>query len=145
MSTSIPRLKPYRPVFPHEMHVRRVVLKPFRRPPQPTARMRRVSLVPVEIAPVRPESNADFVMPPNKGITDVNVTNHGGAIAPDIPVQLIFWGSSWNQGSASHLANQFTKAVALLLSGPYFSGLKQYGISRAPVLCNPALAVTSSK
>lgn len=143
MSPTVPQLKRYRPPYPHEIQLRPAGLnEPLKRPPRPNAHMRRVGLVQAETAPAMVENYGDLVMPPNNGIAGTKVTNHGGGVASGIRVQLVFWGSSWNLDPANHLARKFVRTVALLLAGPYYSGLKQYGISIPPVLCNPALVVT---
>src|SRR5947209_6989870 len=64
------------------------------------ARTRRIGIVPAApAAPVLgdiPVQNADgFTFPANVGETDTTVVNHGGTVAPGVPVQLIFWGSTW--------------------------------------------------
>jgi hypothetical protein len=54
------------------------------------------------------------------------VTDHGGTKLNSPPVYLIFWGSDW-QGVDSQLAADIQARAATLLSGPYLSGLTQYG------------------
>jgi hypothetical protein len=67
---------------------------------------------------------ADLVFPPNSGLGQPNVTNHGGAIAPGVPVQIIYWGSVWVNGANSSFSTQFTNAAQLLFNGPYYSALR---------------------
>jgi hypothetical protein len=77
------------------------------------------------VAPVR----LDTTFPPNIP-PPVNLTNNGGAIGTADPVQLIFWGSAWNQSSTNPSAGAIIAAVQTILKGPYMSGLRQYGVKR---------------
>jgi hypothetical protein len=63
----------------------------------------------------------------------ISLTNNGGSIATGAPVQLIFWGSVWNQEATSPSAGQIVTAVQNVLAGPYMSALRQYGIKRSPL------------
>jgi hypothetical protein len=69
------------------------------------------------------------------------LSNGGGAIASGNPVQLIFWGSAWDQASTSPSAATIVAAVQRILKSPYLSGLRQYGIGRCPF--GGALVATS--
>lgn len=62
----------------------------------------------------------------------VTLTNNGGAIGTADPVQLIFWGSAWNQPATTPSAASIVAAVQTILAGPYLSGLRQYGVKRCP-------------
>jgi hypothetical protein len=56
-------------------------------------------------------------------------TNHNGIGLNDVPVDLIFWGSAWNNpppGSPTMAA--VTSAVQSVLDSPYTSGLTQYNV-----------------
>jgi hypothetical protein len=53
-----------------------------------------------------------------------------GAIATGVPVQLIFWGSGWNDAATNPSAAMIVTSVQQILKGPYLSGLRQYGIKR---------------
>jgi hypothetical protein len=65
-----------------------------------------------------------------------------GSVLTNVQVQLIFWGNAW-AGNASPSANEVTKAVANILSGPYMSGLSQYrGIGKGSL--HGTTLVTSS-
>jgi hypothetical protein len=63
-----------------------------------------------------------------------NFTDHGG---PKVtaPVQVLYWGKDWsavkNPDNPSELyADALTAAVQSILSGPWMSGLRQYGVNR---------------
>lgn len=81
-------------------------------------------------------SGADLVFP---GVVapcvSTLVTDHGGAIGTADPVELIFWGPTWQSlpdpsNLGQLLFNTFTSAVQSILAGPWISGLRQYGIRR---------------
>jgi len=59
----------------------------------------------------------------------VPLNNHHGAVATGAPVQLIFWGPEWNDPNANPSASALIAAVQNILTGPYLSGLRQYGIA----------------
>jgi hypothetical protein len=102
-----------------------------------------VALVPDDPAIIKPQTSLalrDFTFPNNPG-TGTSLSFHNGAIATGAPVQLIFWGSAWNQPSTSPSAGNIIKAVQGLLSGPFMSGLRQYGVRRSPF--RGAIVVTS--
>lgn len=166
---NIPPLSaPSRPKQPGDLAPRFVTLKlPLKKPSKPTAKMKRVGIVPIDAPTSRLDpaiaglvqgiggavassdrlaksaTRADLVAPPNSGETDLNVVSHGGAIAPGVPVQIIFWGSEWTSGAPSGLSTNFFNAVALLLAGPFYTGLKQYGIGARPVIRGSAIYVTA--
>ena len=74
--------------------------------------------------------NADgFTSPPNPGVTDTSVAYHGGATAPGVPVQIIFWGNTWTAEPSATLQWQLIDAAMNLIDGPYYSALGQYGVS----------------
>lgn len=106
-----------------------------------SARARRIAIVPD--TPAALSRPADLVFPPNPGLGQPNVTNHGGAIAPGVPVQIIYWGSVWVNGANSSFSTQFTNAAQLLFNGPYYSALRQYGVGQRPFMRGPALYVIS--
>jgi hypothetical protein len=83
---------------------------------------------------------ADLIFSPIQPLP-INVSNGGGAIGTGLPVQLIFWGSAWNQASTSPSAGTIVASVQNILRGPWMSGLRQYGIRR----CNfgGSIVVTS--
>lgn len=98
--------------------------------------MNRVGIVPeagrTTMADATEVATADgFQFPANNGVTDTNVVYHGGATAPNIPVQLIFWGASWNSTHVT-LCQQIISAAQNLIDGPFASAVDQYGIA-APV------------
>jgi hypothetical protein len=43
------------------------------------------------------------------------------------PIYLIFWGSQWDSSAEQALKSSIENSVTDILSGPYLSGLKQYG------------------
>ena len=71
----------------------------------------------------------DLLFPPNVP-RPIAVSNGGGAIGTNLPVQLIFWGSAWNQPSTTPSAGTILGSVQTILGGPWMSGLRQYGIRR---------------
>lgn len=90
----------------------------------------------------------DIKFPPNtvSGCSSIAITSHGGAIGTADPVQLLFWGATWQtlpdpSTPGQRLLNTFTSAVQSILAGPYMSGLRQYGVKRCPF--GGALIVTS--
>jgi hypothetical protein len=77
----------------------------------------------------------DVIFPPIGGCGSTAVTFNGGAIGTADPVQLLFWGPIWQtlpdpSNPSQLLANTFVAAVQSILSGPYMSGLLQYGVRR---------------
>lgn len=72
---------------------------------------------------------ADLTFPPIIA-GPISASNGGGAIGTGLPVQLIFWGSAWNQPSTSPSVGTILGAVQNILSGPWMSGLRQYGVRR---------------
>jgi hypothetical protein len=62
----------------------------------------------------------------------INMTNGGGVTASGAPVQVIFWGSAWDQPSTSPSSGSLNFAIQQLLAGPYLTALRQYGITRNP-------------
>src|SRR6266550_1889177 len=53
-----------------------------------------------------------------------NVTFQGGAIAPGVPVELVFWGDWWNNAGAQ-LRGDLIGAVQNILAGPFTRALDQ--------------------
>jgi hypothetical protein len=45
-------------------------------------------------------------------------------------VQLLFWSTAWKTGSLASLAASIIAGVKSILSGPYMSGLRPYGVKR---------------
>lgn len=78
----------------------------------------------------------DFIFPGiTSPCTSTSFSFHGGAIGTADPVQLLFWGSTWQtyldpSTPGQLLFNTFTAAVQSILAGPWISGLRQYGIKR---------------
>jgi hypothetical protein len=62
------------------------------------------------------------------------VTNGGGSLRSAPRVVLIFWGTAWTNPSTSPSANDIISSVKSVLSGPYMSALRQYGIKRGSFL-----------
>lgn len=121
---------------PYAAVTARAKLRHFK-PRKAKARMKRVGIVPVapdsrhmeETGSSVRSASYDLLFPPNNGVTDTNVVNHGGAIAPGVPVELVFWGSAWDTPANSAIRAQLVAAATGLIAGPYFSALKEYGIS----------------
>ena len=76
--------------------------------------------------PSEPESTL-LTYPGDNSASDV--TYSGGAIAPSIPVQILFWGDYWNDSPGAATRDLLITKVQELLSGPYTSALDQYGIT----------------
>ena len=66
--------------------------------------------------------------PADPGLSNFTVSNNHGAVIPRVSLQLIFWGKDWPRPSPGPSADAITAAVQGMLSGPYMSGLLQYGI-----------------
>jgi hypothetical protein len=79
--------------------------------------------------PVAGAAGVDLTFPPNVP-RPINISNDRGAIGSAVPVQLIFWGSGWNQASTDPSAGVIVASVQQILKGPYLSGLRQYGVKR---------------
>lgn len=84
--------------------------------------------------------NADLIFPPIVP-PPVTIENRGGAIGTGLPVQVIFWGSAWNLPSTSPSAAVILSAVQSIVNGPWFSGLRQYGVRRC--IFGGSMTVTS--
>lgn len=59
------------------------------------------------------------------------VNYNGGELIRKAPTQLVFWGKGWTLPTSSPSASKVIQAVQDILSGPYMTALKQYGIGRA--------------
>jgi hypothetical protein len=64
----------------------------------------------------------------------VHFTDHGGLVLANAQLQLIFWGTAWDNSSTTPSVSSILVAVNSILSGPYLSGLSQYRITGRPVL-----------
>jgi hypothetical protein len=126
--------------------LRQVSLKP-RKPMRRRAKGKEVRGGVVADAPGGPPGvapaavlTADLLFPPIQPLP-INVSNGGGAIGTGLPVQLIFWGSAWNQSGTNPSAGAILGSVQKILRGPWMAGLRQYGVRR----CNlrGAVVVTS--
>jgi hypothetical protein len=121
---------------PFAAATREVSLPRLKKPPK-KAKMTRVGIVPDDVATLSEDGAARFAelrtdlrLPPNAGETDLSVTFHGGAIASGVAVELIFWGSAWQQPANSVLRAQFVASAAALIGGPYYTALKEYGAAK---------------
>lgn len=65
----------------------------------------------------------------------------GGALASGAAIQLIFWGSVWNDPTTSPRPGEIIAAVQNLVDSAYFFPLKQYGVDPGPL--GKSLIVTS--
>jgi hypothetical protein len=65
---------------------------------------------------------------------DTNIVNHGGQLASGIAVEFLFWGSFWQQPANAALVNGVMAKCATLFKGPYFSALRQYGVTDRPTI-----------
>jgi hypothetical protein len=101
-----------------------------------------VALIPDEQSKTRAQNSPvgfDFLTGTNDG-TLPRISRGEGAIATGAPVQLIFWGSIWNNGALPS-TSEIISAVQNILAGPFMSGLLQYGVNRSPF--RGAIVVTS--
>ena len=137
MASTTTKAKPKAPaVDPFAAATTEVSLPRLKKPPK-KADLRRIGIVPDDVATLSEDSvtqftelRADLRLPPNAGETDLNVTFHGGAIASGVAVELIFWGSAWQQPANSALRAQFVASAASLIGGPYYTALKEYGAAK---------------
>ena len=137
MASTTTKAKPKAPaVDPFAAATTEVSLPRLKKPPK-KADLRRIGIVPDDVATLSEDSvtqftelRADLRLPPNAGETDLNVTFHGGAIASGVAVELIFWGSAWQQPANSALRAQFAASAAALIGGPYYTALKEYGAAK---------------
>lgn len=58
------------------------------------------------------------------------VSKGTGPIFTNVAVQLIFWGSAWNEPTTTPSAPQVVAAVSNILSGAYMNKLAQYGVGK---------------
>jgi len=72
----------------------------------------------------------DWVQPANDKINDTKVVYHGGCIASGVAIVLIYWGDAWTYPVNTPLLYEFDGAARNLVSGPFPSALKQYGVER---------------
>src|SRR6266480_1385386 len=121
---------------PFAAATREVSLTRLKKPPK-KAKMTRIGIVPDDVATLSEDGAARFAelrtdlrLPPNAGETDLNVTFHSGAIASGVAVELIFWGSAWQQSANSALRAQFVASAAALIGGPYYTAVKEYGAAK---------------
>lgn len=70
----------------------------------------------------------DLKNPPDDGNSNITVSFHGGALIPSVSLELIFWGNAWTSQQTTPAAIEVVRATQNMLSGPYMSGLDQYGI-----------------
>src|SRR5262245_32323291 len=59
-------------------------------------------------------------------LANITVSNGGGAIIRNVPVQLLFWGSAWRTDPNPSIYSVID-AVRSMVTGPYLSRLAQYG------------------
>src|SRR5690348_2028807 len=101
MATTTTRKRAARPkaavADPYAGATLEVSLERLKNPPK-KAEMRRVGVVPDDVATLSEDGAAPFAdlradlrFPPNGGETDLNVAFHGGAVASGVAVELIFW------------------------------------------------------
>jgi len=89
-------------------------------------------IVPVERGtesnPIDGADQLDIVNPPDPGNSNITVSFHGGALIPNVRVELLFWGTAWTQPTTTPTAAQVVRAVQNILAGPYMSGIRQYAV-----------------
>jgi hypothetical protein len=74
----------------------------------------------------------------------VRFVDHGGPVLRAAKVNLVYWGSTWIASGTSYpTPDQITAAIRTLLTGPYLSGLAQYG-SIQPAVLRGSTVITSS-
>ena len=120
--------------MPQRSEMKVVRLGPLRKPRPAKATMNRVGIVPhtphtPHVGPSAAQKADGIQFPPNIGETDTNVVSHGGAVAPGVAVQLIFWGNNWTTGDATLRDQLVAAALNLIEGGPFSSALGQYGLS----------------
>jgi hypothetical protein len=74
--------------------------------------------------------SGDWLQPPNDKVKDTRVVYHGGAIASGVAIVLIYWGDAWTYPVNTPLLYEFDGAARNLVSGPFPSALRQYGVER---------------
>ena len=62
-----------------------------------------------------------------------SVRNEGGALILHAHLELVFWGTAWQQPSTSPSVGDVVTAVDGIVGSPYLLGLKQYGFQDAVV------------
>jgi hypothetical protein len=112
--------------MPQRSEMKVVRLGPLRKPRPAKATMKRVGIVPYvphtpHVGPSAAQKADGIQFPPNIGETDTNVVSHGGAVAPGVPVQLIFWGNNWTTGDATLRDQLVAAALNLIEGGPFCS------------------------
>jgi hypothetical protein len=78
--------------------------------------------------PIDGTGKIEILNPPDNGNSNFTVSYHGGAVIPSVSLELIFWGNAWTQTGTTPTASQIMGAVSSVVSGPYMTGLTQYGI-----------------
>lgn len=78
---------------------------------------------------------ADLTFPPIGAFPPpLTMSFGGGPTAAGSGVELIFWGSAWNDPATTPSAARLTADVQSMLSGPWRAGLRQYGIGAIPFM-----------
>ena len=72
----------------------------------------------------------DVKFPPLASCGPAGLQYSSGPVLSALPVQLLFWGPTWQTEPLLTLSQQFTAAVLTILAGPYMSGLRQYYVRR---------------
>ena len=67
---------------------------------------------------------------PGDAPAGTTVSTNNGATFGNVRMQLILWGSAWNDPATTPTASQVVGAVSTILSGPYMNKLGQYGAGR---------------
>lgn len=106
--------------------------RPAERRRRREAKPYREGIVPLEPAdrpgPLDSADGFDVTNPPDDGNANITVSFHGGAIITQLSLELLFWGNAWSSPAVQPSSSQVVGALQELLSGPYMSGLGQYGI-----------------
>jgi hypothetical protein len=93
----------------------------------------------VVMLPVLPDTH-NLASEATKG--GVSCVDNGGLVLTQVNVYLVYWGSVWAQNPIPG-ADDITKSVASILSGPYMSALAQYRNVGSGTLCGTMLITTS--
>ncbi len=68
----------------------------------------------------------------------------GGALIRNARVQIVCWGSEWNQAAPKQTAIDLVDQLTRLFSGPYMRGLSQYNVLPATIAQIPIFDVTTN-
>lgn len=76
-------------------------------------------------------------------VAPVVMCPHETGVIPAIAVTFVYWGSYWNTATGPS-SGDITGAMQTNFSGPYFTGLQEYGIFARPVVAGSVIYTGSS-